>query len=380
VTCTTGPEAGTPNERGAPLPRVWCGLDGLGVQQRLDGMDAALTTTPRPVPEWLEVLADDWRQRTARVLPMLWEPLNADCEEALAAYVPADPGLAALLRANRSELADLVRAGRFDTPDQCRRALLALLRFMRHHRLSHLDATALTGDAITAALHQVRESRGSAGAMLVALGRIAGMANPSFSPPLPTIGAEAPTPPCPPDEAAALLTALTALPRGLRRISALTIYHGSRGAGLQAPDFRYLRGDWITSHADHVIIDVVDGPSPRRVVVAVDHAQRLLELAATVGDGFLVAPNRDGSGGKNLVANVLGWVNRQLGGGLTLDPVAQRHAFIAAHLAAGTPLPLLQFMCGGISARTITALLPRDDSALSDDEFVARGTLTEGAL
>ena len=369
-----------PPAAGVPLPRVWCGVHGLGVQQRLDGMDGAVVPAPSSVPAWVEALADDWRQRTNRIAPMFWEPLNDDCELVLAAYSPADTNLAALLDANRSELVDLVRAGRFDTPDQCRRALLALLRFMDHHRLSHLDPATLTGDAIVAALHQVRGSRGGAGAMLTALDRIASMANPGFPPRLPTLGADAPTPPCPPDIAAAVLAGLRALPTGLRRISALSIFHGSRGAGLQSPDFRYLRGDWISPLGDAVVIDVVDGPSPRRVVVAADHAQPLLELATAVGDGFLVAPNRDGAGGKNLVANVLGWVNGRLGGALALDPIAQRHAFIAAHLAAGTPVPLLRYMCGGISARTIAALLPEVGSIYTADELIAQATLPGGSL
>lgn len=372
--------ASTPAHERVPLPRVWCGVDGLGVQQRLDGMDEALTGHLLPPAAWINALVNDWRQRTNRPVTMFWEALNDDCEQVLATYTPADPSLAALLDANRRDLVDLVRAGGFDTPDQVRRALLALLRFMEHHRLSHLDPATLTGDAIVAAVGQVQDSRGSAGAMLVTLERIASMANPVFPPRLPTIGAEPPTPPCPPDMAAAVLAGLRALPTGLRRISALTIFHGSRGAGLQSPDFRYLRGDWISPLGDAAIIDVAEGPSPRRVVVAADHAQPLLELATAVGDGFLVAPNRDGAGGKNLVANVLGWVNGRLGGALALDPIAQRHAFIAAHLAAGTPVPLLRYMCGGISARTIAALLPEVGSIYTANELIAQATLPGGSL
>lgn len=362
------------------LPRVFFGDQGLGVQLRLDGMELAMATPAQPDPAWLVAVRNDWRQRTGRLGPMTWDHLSDECELVLTTYLPADPNLAALLRCNRETLADLVRAGGFTSPDQCRRALLALLRFMEHHRLNKLDATDLTGDGIVAALQQVTHSRGGAGAMRLALEQIASMANPSFPPRLPTIGAAPPTPPCAPEDAAAILAALIALPSGLLRISALVLYHGSRGAGLQTPDFRYLRGNWIRSLDSAVIIDVAEGPSPRRIVVAADHAQPLLDLATVVGDGYLVAPNRDGLGGKNLIANVLGWVNGRLGSGLALDPVAQRHAFIAAHLAAGTSVPVLRYMCGGISARTITALMPTADATFTSEELIARGVLAEGSL
>ena len=363
-----------------PLPRVWCGDQAMGVQQRLDGLESAMAPPAQPDPAWLAALRDDWRQRTDRLGSMTWDHLSDECERVLTNYLPADPKLAVLLRSNRATLADLVRAGGFVSADQCRRALLALLRFMEHHQLNQLGATDLTGDGIVASLQQVSHSRGGAGAMLLALEQIASMANPGFPPRLPTVGTGVPTPASPPDEAATILMGLTALPAGLRQISALTIFHGARGAGLQAPDFRYLRGQWINTVNGTVIIDVADGPSPRIVVVAADHARPLQELADAVGDGYLVAPNRDGTGGKNLVANVLGWVNGRLGSGLALDPIAQRHAFIQAHLAAGTPTPLLRYMCGGVSARTIAALLPDDDVTFTRDDLIARGGLTEGSL
>ncbi len=363
-----------------PLPRVFFGDEGLGVQLRLDGMELAMATPAQPDPAWLVAVRNEWCQRTDRRGSMAWDYLSKECELVVSAYLPADRNLAALLRPNRETLADLVRAGGFTSPDQCRRALLALLRFMEHHRLNQLGATDLTGDGIVASLQQVSHSRGGAGAMLVALERIAGMANPSFPPRLPTIGTGQPTLPCPPSEASAILTGLAALPNGLRRISALTIFHGGRGAGLNTPDLRFLRGNWVTTVDDAVVIDIADGPHPRLVVVASDHARPLQELADAVGDGYLVAPNRDGLGGKNLVANVLGWVNGQLGDGLVLDPIAQRHAFIQAHLAAGTPLPVLRYMCGGISARTIAALLPDNDVTFTSDELLTCGRLTAGSL
>jgi hypothetical protein len=37
-------------------------------------------------------------------------------------------------------------------------------------------------------------------------------------------------------------------------------------------------------------------------------------------------------------------------------------------------------MCGGVSARTIAALLPDDDVTFTRDDLIARGGLTEGSL
>lgn len=125
-------------------------------------------------------------------------------------------------------------------------------------------------------------------------------------------------------------------------------------------------------------VELAPKAQPRLGVVADDHAEALEDLARRSDDGYMVSPNRDGAGGKNLVNNTLGDVNGMLPRGLHLDLIAQRHAYIAANLAHGIPLPLLTRMCGGIGSKTLLQLALA--VPLDANDILSLGSLKKGSL
>jgi hypothetical protein len=154
------------------------------------------------------------------------------------------------------------------------------------------------------------------------------------------------------DVALLLMTAETQAD-ATRRRRVLAMLHLGLGAGCGPNDLRYVHGTDVEQTASGVVVHI-GGPRPRSVPVLAAHAEPLVHLAATVGDGLLIGgkPNR-----RAVTGEILAHLNTGHGAP-DLDARRLRSTWLLRHLVAGTRLDVLVAAAGLRSLTSLEDLLP----------------------
>ena len=122
----------------------------------------------------------------------------------------------------------------------------------------------------------------------------------------------------------------------LRRTTARAMWLLGLGAGLDGRWNTKVKGTAVSKVGDVAVVAVPD-PVSRLVVVRAAYSEALLELAAEVGEGLLVGERKVS---KNSPSEFAADITVD-GGRLEFSPARLRSTWLAAHLEAGTQLPVL---------------------------------------
>ena len=147
-----------------------------------------------------------------------------------------------------------------------------------------------------------------------------------------------------------------------------------RGAGANATDERYIRGDSVVRRRDGALIIEIDGPSHRTAVMLDRYAEAFASLAARFGDQLLIGewPHRENPASDLLV---------EVKGGLDLTrplPAVLRRAYVVEMLSAGASVLDLKHQLGCKTLSEIQSAVPYATTKTFDSTPFRRGAPSDG--
>ena len=239
-----------------------------------------------------------------------------------------------------------------DDESVARNARYALSRVAAHvHELGHTPTLALLFDeAMLANWLSTVGSANSAATHRAMVRRIARMHQPARA------AARRPIPQPDPvverytnEQVDRMLAHAEALPTPVTRLSALGLVLAGVGAGLDGYDLLTLPATNVHRDGDLVLVDVLGTRCHRTVAVLHRYADQLVDVARAQQARDPGCMLIGGGGSKNRTSNVRGLFTGW--GGPDLHATALRTTWLATHLAAGTPNPVL-FAQAGVQSAT----------------------------
>lgn len=211
--------------------------------------------------------------------------------------------------------------------------------------------------------HRRASWRESTRGVLRAVGRAA---NPDWPPPPPIVGRRRVVAPYTKSEETKWVRSARLVGRA-NRAGRMWVVGGSLGAGLKGTELAAARTEDVVGIADQRLAVRVRGRLPRLVPIRQTYTDLVWEAIGDVpGDRFITGTSR------NAVHWVVGLFTPLNGERFSLRRA--RTTWLLSHVAAGTPLDVLQHVAGSLSGNTLTELLQHTKGTL-DDETAAVGAL-----